>query len=295
MPPKKIIQVTNLTCAYGDFIAVDQLSFHVNQGEIYALLGTNGAGKTTTLETLEGHRAPTRGEVTIFDEAPGSLSARRRTGTMLQESGFAGELTVKETVALMGKLSGRHDDVEAVVEKSLLGHKMNTKVAQLSGGEKRRLDFATAIFGSPELIFLDEPTNALDPESRAALWQTVMELNQQGSTIVLTTHYLEEAEAHADRIGLIHAGRLAHEGTLAELIAQFPASISLEAAPQVVFPERFGFERNGTRWVAAVDDLQTRLYEVLLWAENNNVPLTQIKAQPSTLNDVFHTLAQERS
>ena len=160
--PTPIIEVQNLTSRYGAFTAVDDLSFHVNPGELYALLGTNGAGKTTTLETIEGHRSPSNGTVSVFGGSPDDrTSTRPRVGMMLQESGFAGDLTVEETVGLVGRLSGRTDDTARLLERVDLTRKSTVRVAQLSGGEKRRLDFATAIYGTPELVFLDEPTAAL--------------------------------------------------------------------------------------------------------------------------------------
>ncbi len=151
---------------------------------------------------------------------------------MLQESGFSPDLTVKESVRLIGKLTQRVDRVERVLDIVDLTRKAGTKVSQLSGGEKRRLDFATAVYGTPELIFLDEPTTGLDIQSRDALWDAVDKLREDGSTVVLTTHYLEEAQQRADRIGLMHQGTFHQEGTVAELTRTLPAAIrfSLPAA-----------------------------------------------------------------
>ncbi|MCX4471345.1 ABC transporter ATP-binding protein [Micromonospora sp. NBC_01655] len=289
------IEVQNLTSTYGAFTAVDELSFHVNTGELYALLGTNGAGKTTTLETIEGHRAPSRGTVTVFGDNPSDRkSIRPRIGMMLQESGFAGDLTVEETVNLIGTLSGRTDDPARLLDRVDLARKRTVRVAQLSGGEKRRLDFATAIYGSPELVFLDEPTNALDPTARDAMWGVVDELRAQGSTILLTTHYLEEAEAHADRIGLMHRGQLAHEGSLSELVAAFPARITFESdflsgdipvAPTSV---------SGDRVMIETSDLQSDLYQLLSWADASAIELRDLSATTPSLADVFRTLTDDQ-
>ncbi|GAB7039348.1 hypothetical protein JCM9533A_31980 [Catenuloplanes niger JCM 9533] len=186
-----VIDVQHLNLRYGDFHAVRDLSFHVERGELYALLGTNGAGKTSTLEIVEGHRAPTSGTVTVFGASPRDRAAvRPRIGIMLQESGFTPDLTVRESVRLIGGLTGREDTVDRVLAIVDLTAKAGTLVSQLSGGEKRRLDFATAVWGAPELIFLDEPTTGLDIQSRDALWAAVDRLREDGSTIVLTTHYL---------------------------------------------------------------------------------------------------------
>jgi ABC-2 type transport system ATP-binding protein len=206
MNSSTVIDVDRLTIDYGDFRAVADLSLEVRRGELYALLGTNGAGKTSTLEVIEGHRAPTSGTVRILGEDPRDRRAvRPRTGIMLQESGFAADLGALETLALIGGLTGREDRPERVLDLVGLSAKADTRVAALSGGEKRRLDFATAVYGSPELIFLDEPTTGLDIQSRDDLWGTVDRLREDGATIVLTTHYLEEAQQRADRIGLMHS------------------------------------------------------------------------------------------
>ena len=209
MPASPVIDVERLNVTYGDFHAVKDLSFQVRRGELYALLGTNGAGKTSTLEVVEGHRTATSGTVRVFGQSPRDRRAvRPRMGIMLQESGFSPDLTVRESVRLIGKLTQRTDDVDRVLGVVDLTRKAGTKVSQLSGGEKRRLDFATAVYGAPELIFLDEPTTGLDIQSRDDLWDAVDRLREDGSTIVLTTHYLEEAQQRADRIGLMHRGHL---------------------------------------------------------------------------------------
>jgi len=285
------IHVDRLTCRYGEFTAVDDLTFTVERGEIYALLGTNGAGKTTTLEALEGHRIPTSGSVRVLAASPTDRGrVRPRMGVMLQESGFAAELTAEESVDLIGAISGRMDDSARLLDRVGLAGKRRTRVAQLSGGERRRLDFATAIYGSPELVFLDEPTTALDPAARDHLWEVVMQLREAGTTILMTTHYLEEAEQYADRIGLMHAGRLEHEGSLAELVAAFPAHIEFRADPgSRELPG--SFERHG----ADLFSLQTRspqedLLRLLRWAEAEGVGLGGLRCTPSSLTEIFRGL-----
>lgn len=288
------VEVQNLTSRYGSFTAVEDLTFHVRAGELYALLGTNGAGKTTTLETIEGHRSPTEGAITVLGGAPTDRTAvRPRVGMMLQESGFAGDLTVEETVNLIGRLSGRTDDTARLLERVDLVRKRDVHVAQLSGGERRRLDFATAVYGGPELVFLDEPTNALDPTARDALWEVVNELRAGGTTILLTTHYLEEAEAHADRIGLMHQGRLAREGSLSDLVAAFPAHITFETSQindyMPIAPTRI----RGEQVVIETSALQRDLYRLLSWADTSAVELRNLRANTSSLADVFRTLSTE--
>ncbi|MRK01911.1 ATP-binding cassette domain-containing protein [Aeromicrobium sp. S22] len=289
MSADHVIEVDRLSVAYGDFAAVRDLSFHVKRGELYALLGSNGAGKTSTLEVVEGHRPVTSGAVRVFGESPQNRSAvRPRMGMMLQESGFARDLTVRDSVGLIGALSGRHDDLDRVLGMAGLTRKRDTRVSQLSGGEKRRLDFATAVFGAPELIILDEPTAGLDIQSRDALWAAVDQLRDKGSTVVLTTHYLEEAQQRADRVGLMHRGTLRREGTVEELTQTLPSKISFALAPGDPEPPVLG-ARNGAFHVETFD-LQGDLHRLLDWAQRAGVELQQLEAGPTRLDDVFRTL-----
>lgn len=291
MTSTPVIDVRNLDLKYGDFHAVKDLSFQVQRGEFYALLGTNGAGKTSTLETIEGHRTATAGRVTVFGENPGDRRAvRPRMGIMLQESGFSADLTVQESVALIGGLSGRSDDVGRVVDVVDLTHKATTKVGQLSGGEKRRLDFATAIYGTPELIFLDEPTTGLDIQSRDRLWEVVEHLRERGSTIVLTTHYLEEAQQRADRIGLMHQGTFHREGTVAELTGSLPSEIRFSLPdPAMTPPVAWKVQGNG-RLLVETFQLQQDLHALLNWAAAHRVVLADLEAGPTRLDDVFRAI-----
>lgn len=284
-----VIQIDGLTVDYGDYRAVAGVSLAVKQGELYALLGTNGAGKTSTLETVQGHRPPGEGHVRVFGHDPQDRDAiRPRIGIMLQESGFAPDLTVRETISLIGKLSNRNDDVDRVLKVSNLFDKRSTKVAQLSGGEKRRLDFATAIFGGPELLFLDEPTTGLDLQSRDALWQVVDELRSNGTTIILTTHYLEEAQQRADRIGVMHKGVLHTEGTVQELTVALPSTIRFQAPPfEPPLPVTTDAAGN---LVVESTDLQRDLLKLLQWAEEERVQLKELSAGPVGIDDAFRAL-----
>jgi ABC-2 type transport system ATP-binding protein len=289
MTDSPVIEVERLNVTYGDFAAVRDLSFEVRRGELYALLGTNGAGKTSTLEVVEGHRPVTSGAVRVLGESPSDRRAvRPRMGIMLQESGFSRDLTVRESVGLIGTLSGRKDDVDRVLDVSGLTHKKSTQVAQLSGGEKRRLDFATAVYGGPELVILDEPTTGLDIQSRDALWAAVDRLREEGSTVVLTTHYLEEAQQRADRIGLMHDGTLRREGTVAELTRTLPAKITFALPPGSPEPPTVG-ALNGAFHVETFH-LQDDLRRLLDWAHRTGVELQDLEAGPTSLDDVFRTL-----
>ena len=284
-----VIDVEALTVTYGDFTAVRDLSFQVRRGELYALLGTNGAGKTSTLEVIEGHRRSASGTVRIFGESPQDRrAARPRMGIMLQESGFSPDLTVRESVGLIGTLSGRRDDVERVLGVAGLTRKAGTSVSQLSGGEKRRLDFATAVYGGPDLVILDEPTTGLDIQSRDALWAAVDRLRDEGSTVVLTTHYLEEAQQRADRIGLMHEGMLRREGTVGELTQTLPSIISFALPPGAPEPPTVGALNGGFH--IETFNLQDDLHRVLDWAHHAGVELQGLEAGPTRLDDVFRTL-----
>lgn len=286
-----VIDVERLNVSYGDFHAVKDLSFHVQRGEFYALLGTNGAGKTSTLEIIEGHRTATSGTVRVFGQAPGDRRiVRPRMGIMLQESGFTPDLTVHESVQLIGTLSGRTDTVDRVLGIIDLTGKAGTKVSQLSGGEKRRLDFATAVYGTPELVILDEPTTGLDIQARDDLWDAVDRLREHGSTIVLTTHYLEEAQQRADRIGLMHEGVFHQEGTVTELTHTLPAAISFtlpSTAPALPVQATRG--RDG-KFLVETFDLQRDLYTLLRWAREHTVELPDLNAGPTGLDDVFRAI-----
>ncbi|MEU9832037.1 ABC transporter ATP-binding protein [Streptosporangium sp. NPDC048047] len=293
MSTTPVIEVDRLNVTYGDFHAVKDLSFEVRPGELYALLGTNGAGKTSTLETVEGHRAPTSGTVRVFGHDPGDRRAvRSRMGVMLQESGFSPDLTVRESVRLIGRLTRRADDVDRVLDLVDLTGRAGRRVSQLSGGEKRRLDFATAVYGTPELIFLDEPTTGLDISSRDAVWATVDRLRENGATIVLTTHYLEEAQQRADRIGLMHGGTFHREGTVSELTRTLPAVIRFSLpSPSTPTPPpvRAVADADG-RVVVETFELQKDLHLLLGWAEEHAVELRDLEAGPTRLDDVFRAI-----
>ncbi|MFI5933867.1 ABC transporter ATP-binding protein [Actinoplanes sp. NPDC051494] len=289
--PGPVVEVDRLSVSYGDFLAVKELSLRIEQGELYALLGTNGAGKTSALEVIEGHRTSSSGAVRVFGRSPADRRAvRPRTGIMLQESGFSADLTVAESVRLVGRLSGRSDSVDRLLGVVDLTHKATTRVGQLSGGEKRRLDFATAVYGRPELIFLDEPTTGLDIQSRDALWAAVADLRGDGSTVILTTHYLEEAQQYADRIGLMHRGTLRSQGTVAELTRTLPATIEFSMSPGAPVPPFGAAQPTGPAYLIETFELQADLKRLLDWADLHDVALQGLSAAPTRLDDVFRAI-----
>jgi ABC-2 type transport system ATP-binding protein len=213
------IHVRGLRKAYGDHVAVDGLDLEVPRGECFALLGPNGAGKTTTVEILEGYRPRTGGEVSVLglDPARATRDWRVRVGIVLQSTGEFEALTVREVVRHFATYYPAPRDPAEVIEAVGLAAKANARAGTLSGGQRRRLDVALGIIGSPELLFLDEPTTGFDPEARKEFWALIRAMSAEGTTILLTTHYLYEAEALADRVGVIDGGRLMEVATPATL------------------------------------------------------------------------------
>ncbi|WP_376772024.1 ABC transporter ATP-binding protein [Thermocatellispora tengchongensis] len=217
------VEVTALRQRYGEFEAVRGISFTVRPGELFALLGTNGAGKTTTMEVLEGFRPAGGGSVRVLGLDPYAQRRRLRPriGIMLQEGGFLGDLTVAETVAAWQGMAADvgHEPLPGAIELVGLADKAKTRVRQLSGGQKRRLDLALAVVSRPEVLFLDEPTTGMDPEARRDTWTVIGSLKAAGTTILLTTHYLEEAERLADHLAIMHRGEIHSAGTVDEVVA----------------------------------------------------------------------------
>ena len=213
------IEVRGLRKRYGEHEAVGGIDFTVGRGEVFGLLGPNGAGKTTTVEILEGYRERSAGEVSVLgrDPARRELELRRRVGIVLQSSGMYRHITVREALDHWAHLYPSPRDVDEVIDVAGLRESEGVRTRQLSGGQLRRLDLALALVGDPELIFLDEPTTGFDPAARRAAWGTVRSLQGLGKTVLLTTHYLEEAQALADRVAIIKGGRILAEGAPGEL------------------------------------------------------------------------------
>jgi ABC-2 type transport system ATP-binding protein len=213
------ISVHDLRKSYGSHEALRGISFEIAEGEVFGLLGPNGAGKTTTVEILEGYRARDSGEVEVlgFDPAHSTRAFRERIGVVLQQSQLWPTLTVAETHKLFAGYYEHPRDIDEVIDVVGLEGKRNARVKTLSGGQKRRLDLGVALVGDPDLVFLDEPTTGFDPAARRAAWNMIRSLRSLGKTILLTTHYLDEAEQLADRVAVLREGRILREGTPREL------------------------------------------------------------------------------
>ncbi|MGW4381755.1 ABC transporter ATP-binding protein [Kitasatospora sp. NPDC004531] len=292
------VEVVDLRRSYGDYEAVRGISFTIARGELFALLGTNGAGKTTTLEVLEGYHPPTSGSVRVFglDPFTAGTRVRRRTGTMLQEGGFFKELTVKETVDCWRSFTSRARPTAEVLARVALEAKAGTRVGQLSGGERRRLDLALAVLNDPELLFLDEPTTGMDPEARRATWRLVEELRAGGTTVVLTTHYLEEAQQLADRVAIMDAGLIAAAGTVGEVLSGRGDLITLPlppGRPLASLPELLGAAPSlaDGRAVYRVPRSAPALAALHAWSAAQGVELDGLEVRASSLEDVFLDLA----
>ncbi|MFJ4687502.1 ABC transporter ATP-binding protein [Streptomyces sp. NPDC091377] len=301
-----VIDVTGLRRVYGGgFEAVRGITFSVGRGEVFALLGTNGAGKTSTVELLEGLAEPSGGQVRVLGHDPyrERSAVRPRTGVMLQEGGFPSELTVAETVRMWaGCVSGARPRREAL---GLVGlaDKSDVRVKQLSGGERRRLDLALALLGRPEVLYLDEPTTGLDAEGRRDTWELVSSLRDTGTTVLLTTHYLEEAESLADRLAIMHKGQIAVTGTPAEVTASQPSRISFELPagyflgdlPPLAELGVIGHELHGDIVRLRTRELQRTATEVLVWAARAGVELGRLDVRAASLEEAFLGIAGQAS
>ncbi len=278
--------------------AVRGVDLDVPAGSITALLGTNGAGKTSILEVIEGLAPATDGEVSVLGLDPvGDRGAlRRRTGVMLQRSGFSGDLTVRETLRQWGGTLTAPRPVDVMLGMLGLQERADARMLALSGGETRRVELAAALMGSPQLVILDEPTTGLDPESRRAVWRIVSDLRDGGATVLLTTHYLEEAEALADRLEIMHAGRIVRSGTPTEIAAGHPSTISFARVADVPtdlagvssIVQEYG------RTTLETSALQSSMTDLMTWAAHHNVQLDDLDARSPSLESVFLAIADGR-
>ena len=299
------IDVCELHKHYGDNLAVDGVSFNVAEGEVYALLGHNGAGKSTAVEILEGHRTRSSGSVSVlgFDPAKAQREFRDRIGVVLQTSGVENEFTVREVVDLYASAYRRRRTLDEVIELAGLEEKVDARVGSLSGGQRRRVDLALGIIGRPDVLFLDEPTTGFDPAARRKSWDLIEALGDDGVTVLLTTHYLDEAEHLADRVGMLASGKMIAEGTPAQLIEKIsgtvvsfmlPHSIETADAISTFGPVLGGDVRLSGRLVETTVDRATEVvHRVTGWAIDNGVELESLRVARASLEDVFLQLTEQ--
>jgi ABC-2 type transport system ATP-binding protein len=284
----------------GTFDAVAGLSFEVRRGEIFALLGPNGAGKTTTLEIIEGLNQPSAGraEVLGLDVVGHREAIKHRIGVQLQASSYFELLTLREILVLFGSFYATRRDPEELLAAVGLAEKRNARVGQLSGGQAQRFSIVAALVNDPEVVFLDEPTTGLDPQSRRNLWDLVRRINAEGRTVVLTTHYMEEAEALADRVAIVDHGRLVALDTPAGLIGSLDGGHRIRFAVPHPVDERGLADLPGVAHVArrangqlryelTVTDPSTAVPALFAWAAAAAIDLAEVQVAAPTLEDVF--------
>jgi ABC-2 type transport system ATP-binding protein len=289
------IVVTDVRKSYGETRAVDGVSFEVTEGEFLGILGPNGAGKTTTLEIIEGLREPDSGTVTVFGQSPWPRNPALlpRIGVQLQASSFFERLTAREQIRTFASLYGvPASQADGMLETVGLADKADTRAEQLSGGQAQRLSIACALAHNPDLVFLDEPTSGLDPQARRNLWDLLRDINKQGRTVVLTTHYMDEAEVLCDRVAVMDAGRILQMGPPAALVRELdaPTRISIDAG-QVSAADAAGLAADAE--VGEEDDrltIATRDPAAVLAALANRTALRGLAVKGATLEDVFLNL-----
>jgi ABC-2 type transport system ATP-binding protein len=291
------VEVRGLRKSYGPIQAVRGIDLRVEAGEVFALLGPNGAGKTTTVEILEGHRTRDGGEATVLGHDPGhgGRALRERVGIVLQQTGVDEYLTVREVVEMVAGYYPNPRDVDEVIDLAGLRDQRDRRIRQLSGGQKRRVDLAVALSGDPELLFLDEPTTGFDPSARRQAWDTVKGLTALGKTIVLTTHFMDEAQALADRLAIIAEGRIIASGTAAELIgaASSATTISFALDDGAVPPQELQLQRSGAGWELETDEPTAMLHRLTGWAIDAGVELRHLEVLRRSLEDVYLQLTAD--
>ncbi|MGH2497740.1 MAG: ABC transporter ATP-binding protein [Ktedonobacteraceae bacterium] len=294
---EEAIVVDNFTKSYGSVRVVDQLSLTVRHGEVFALLGPNGAGKTTTIETLEGYRKPDAGSVRVLGLDPIREEQRLKAqiGVMLQQDGLYPGLTAREVLRLFADYYQQPQNVDALLQRVGLDAASKTRCRRLSGGQKRRLALAVALVGNPSLVFLDEPTAGMDPQARLATWEIIRDLKRAGTTVLLTTHLMDEAERLADRVAIIDHGRLVAldtpgglTGTQDATLVRFVAPAGLDMAQLAALPSANKAEeiRPGS-YLLETANAPALVAELSAWLRDQKITLTELRVGHGSLEDLF--------
>ncbi len=297
----RVIIVENLIKRFGELVAVDGVSFSVERGEVFGIVGPNGAGKTTTLECIEGLQEPTSGRTTVFgiDTHREPKRVKERIGVQLQASAYFDHLTLTEILELFGLFYSRRLPAAELLKKVGLEDKAKATVEKLSGGQKQRFTIAATLVNDPDLVFLDEPTTGLDPQARSNLWDFIRAINAEGRTVVLTTHYMEEAESLCHRVAIMDRGRIVALDTPRELVRALPVPY------EITIVTENGHRPDGLGRLTAVKDVipsgdgairlrssdaAATIPALMQWANDSGVRLTHLEVTPANLEEVFLTL-----
>ena len=300
-PVDKVISVESLNKRFGELAAVDDISFSVRRGEVFGILGPNGAGKTTTLECIEGLQEPSSGRISVLgtEVARDPNTVKERIGVQLQASAYFDYLTLTEILELFGRFYSRRVPPAKLLSTVGLEDKANTTVGKLSGGQQQRFTIAATLVNDPEVVFLDEPTAGLDPQARRNLWDFVQSINSQGRTIVLTTHYMEEAEFLCNRVAIMDQGRIVTLDTPTNLVRSLPAPYEVRASTLNEFSsndltdldcvtEVLDDQNQGFRLRSS--DAASTMPALMDWVAKNDIKLTHLEVTPANLEDVFLSL-----
>jgi ABC-2 type transport system ATP-binding protein len=295
--PDTMIDVCNLVKSYNHKTAVNDVSFAIKQGEIFGVLGPNGAGKTTTLEMIEGIRTPDSGTAILagLDIRHQKRAAQRIIGVQLQETALFPELTLLETLRFFSSLYPKAMDPRQLLSEVRLEEKVRDHPQNLSGGQRQRLALALALVNDPKVIFLDEPTAGLDPQSRRMLWDIVLKLREQGKTILITTHYMDEAQTLCDRIAIMDGGQIIALDTPAGLINRLGAQATIDcrldgkatSSDIRELPGVTGVRHANERFMVYTTEMQPTLEALLTYAAQRSIPMTDLQVRTPTLEDVF--------
>ncbi len=298
------LQVEGLTKRYGDLVAVDQVSFTVSRGELFGILGPNGAGKTTTLEIIEGLRRPDAGQITILglDAIGQRRQVQERIGVQLQTQTLWPELTVSETLELFAALYPRRLPLNTLLDRFALVDKANALVRHLSGGQKQRLAVATAMVNDPELVFLDEPTTGLDPQARLSFWEIISQMREEGKTVILTTHYMEEAETLCQRVAIMDHGRIIADDSPRALVRSLEFENTIEAVLDgevneeqlSAMPAVLSVRQENGDYLIHSKDAAVSLVALMRLSAEVGFSVQNLQVRTATLEDVFISLTGRR-